>query len=200
MFVQGFFDEATFTITYLVADEDSGETVIIDPVTEYDAGRAKLASTPIDLVLDVDARLVCINHVRLVDDPRFELRELRNGDAHRVGGDAEDHLRGVHDAREATLIVAPLVKVRLLLRDRNPIHVKPWIVFKVLTGTSIFHVLVPALLQRRLGLPLLKTLLVVLKVVKFFYKELQAMKASTSTITMVFLESLMDQPHKYDCS
>ena len=53
MFVQGFFDEATFTITYLVADEDSGEAVIIDPVTEYDAGRAKLASTPIDLVLDV---------------------------------------------------------------------------------------------------------------------------------------------------
>ncbi|WP_022695249.1 MBL fold metallo-hydrolase [Ponticaulis koreensis] len=55
MFVQGFFDEATFTITYLVADEDSGEAVIIDPVTEYDAGHAKLASTPIDLVLDVAA-------------------------------------------------------------------------------------------------------------------------------------------------
>lgn len=55
MFVQGFFDEATFTITYLVADEDSGEAVIIDPVTEYDVGRAKLASTPIDLVLDVAA-------------------------------------------------------------------------------------------------------------------------------------------------
>ncbi len=53
MFVQGFFDKATFTITYLVADEDSGEAVIIDPVTEYDAGNAKLASTPIDLVLDV---------------------------------------------------------------------------------------------------------------------------------------------------
>lgn len=56
MFVQGFFDEATFTITYLVADEDSGEAVIIDPVTEYDAGRAKLATTPINLVLDVAAK------------------------------------------------------------------------------------------------------------------------------------------------
>ena len=87
MFVQGFFDEATFTITYLVADEDSGETVIIDPVTEYDAGRAKLASTPIDLVLDVAA------------DKGFRITRVLDTHAHADHLSAADYVRRKTGAR-----------------------------------------------------------------------------------------------------
>ena len=81
MFVQGFFDEATFTITYLVADEDSGEAVIIDPVTEYDAGRAKLASTPIDIVLDV------------ANDKGFRITRVLDTHAHADHLSAADYVR-----------------------------------------------------------------------------------------------------------
>ncbi|HBH90657.1 MBL fold metallo-hydrolase [Ponticaulis sp.] len=87
MFVQGFFDEATFTITYLVADEDSGEAVIIDPVTEYDAGRAKLASTPIDLVLDVAA------------DKGFRITRVLDTHAHADHLSAADYVRRKTGAR-----------------------------------------------------------------------------------------------------
>lgn len=87
MFVQGFFDEATFTITYLVADEDSGEAVIIDPVTEYDAGRAKLASTPIDLVLDV------------ATDRGFKITRVLDTHAHADHLSAADYVRRKTGAR-----------------------------------------------------------------------------------------------------
>ena len=87
MFVQGFFDEATFTITYLVADEDSGEAVIIDPVTEYDAGRAKLASTPIDLVLDV------------ATDKGFKITRVLDTHAHADHLSAADYVRRKTGAR-----------------------------------------------------------------------------------------------------
>ena len=87
MFVQGFFDEATFTITYLVADEDSGESVIIDPVIEYDAGRAKLASTPIDLVLDVAA------------DKGFRITRVLDTHAHADHLSAADYVRRKTGAR-----------------------------------------------------------------------------------------------------
>ncbi len=87
MFVQGFFDEATFTITYLVADEDSGEAVIIDPVTEYDAGRAKLASTPIDLVLDV------------ATDKGFRITRVLDTHAHADHLSAADYVRRKTGAR-----------------------------------------------------------------------------------------------------
>ena len=87
MFVQGFFDEATFAITYLVADEDSGEAVIIDPVTEYDAGRAKLASTPIDLVLDV------------ATDKGFKITRVLDTHAHADHLSAADYVRRKTGAR-----------------------------------------------------------------------------------------------------
>ncbi len=87
MFVQGFFDEATFTITYLVADEDSGEAVIIDPVTEYDAGRAKLASTPIDIVLNV------------ANDKGFRITRVLDTHAHADHLSAADYVRRKTGAR-----------------------------------------------------------------------------------------------------
>jgi glyoxylase-like metal-dependent hydrolase (beta-lactamase superfamily II) len=44
--VSAFFDEATFTVTYVVADPDSAQAAIIDPVLDYDpaAGRTSTAS------------------------------------------------------------------------------------------------------------------------------------------------------------
>ncbi len=44
--VSAFFDEATFTVTYVVADPESAHAAIIDPVLDYDpaAGRTSTAS------------------------------------------------------------------------------------------------------------------------------------------------------------
>ena len=44
--VTAFFDEATFTVTYVAADPGSGHAAIIDPVLDYDpaAGRTSTAS------------------------------------------------------------------------------------------------------------------------------------------------------------
>jgi glyoxylase-like metal-dependent hydrolase (beta-lactamase superfamily II) len=44
--VTAFFDEATFTVTYVVADPDSAHAAIIDPVLDYDpaSGRTSTAS------------------------------------------------------------------------------------------------------------------------------------------------------------
>lgn len=44
--VTAFFDDATFTVTYVVADPDSARAAIIDPVLDYDpaSGRTSMAS------------------------------------------------------------------------------------------------------------------------------------------------------------
>ena len=46
MKVQALFDPATFTLTYVVFDETSGDAVVIDPVLDYDplAGDTSSAS------------------------------------------------------------------------------------------------------------------------------------------------------------
>ncbi|HEY1148155.1 MAG TPA: MBL fold metallo-hydrolase, partial [Pseudoduganella sp.] len=50
--IQGFFDPATSTITYVVFDQDGGACAVIDPVLDYDpkAGRTSTASA--DRVVD----------------------------------------------------------------------------------------------------------------------------------------------------
>ena len=44
--IQAFFDEATFTVTYLVSDPATRLAVVIDPVLDFDpkAGRTSTAS------------------------------------------------------------------------------------------------------------------------------------------------------------
>jgi glyoxylase-like metal-dependent hydrolase (beta-lactamase superfamily II) len=44
--IQAFFDEATFTVSYLVSDPETGEVAIIDPVLDFDpkSGRTSLHS------------------------------------------------------------------------------------------------------------------------------------------------------------
>lgn len=49
--VQGFFDPATHTVTYLVSDPNTGQAAIIDPVLDYDPASARTSTTSIDAVM-----------------------------------------------------------------------------------------------------------------------------------------------------
>ena len=49
--VEGFFDGATHTITYLVADPVTGAALIIDPVLDFDAAAARVSTTSLEMVL-----------------------------------------------------------------------------------------------------------------------------------------------------
>lgn len=49
--IEAFFDEATFTVTYLVSDPATGRAAIIDPVLDYDHRSGKIATRSADVVL-----------------------------------------------------------------------------------------------------------------------------------------------------
>lgn len=49
--VQGFFDPATHTITYLVSDPATGTAAIIDPVLDYDPATARTSTRSVDQVM-----------------------------------------------------------------------------------------------------------------------------------------------------
>jgi len=49
--VRSFFHDATFTVTYLVADQKTGEAAIVDPVLDFDPGGGRLDTAPVDKVL-----------------------------------------------------------------------------------------------------------------------------------------------------
>jgi glyoxylase-like metal-dependent hydrolase (beta-lactamase superfamily II) len=51
--IRGFFDEPTFTITYLVSDPATKKAAIIDPVLDYESGGGVVESRSIDLILDI---------------------------------------------------------------------------------------------------------------------------------------------------
>jgi glyoxylase-like metal-dependent hydrolase (beta-lactamase superfamily II) len=50
-FIAGFFDPATFTVTYLVADLVSGQAAVIDPVLDFDPASGRVTSSSADAVL-----------------------------------------------------------------------------------------------------------------------------------------------------
>ena len=50
--VTAFFDEATFTVTYVVADPETNAAAIIDPVLDYDAASGRTATDSSDAVID----------------------------------------------------------------------------------------------------------------------------------------------------
>lgn len=50
--VKEFFDPATWTLTYVVADERTRDAVIIDPVWDYDPASSKMSTHSADQVLD----------------------------------------------------------------------------------------------------------------------------------------------------
>ena len=49
--IDAFFDEATFTVTYLVSDPATGRAAIVDPVLDYDHRAGKASTTSADRVL-----------------------------------------------------------------------------------------------------------------------------------------------------
>jgi len=54
--VHSFFDEPTFTVTYLVCDPATADAVIIDPVLDFDPKAARTSTGSADRVLDVVSR------------------------------------------------------------------------------------------------------------------------------------------------
>ncbi len=51
--IRGFFDEPTFTVTYLVSDPATKKAAIIDPVLDYEPGGGVADSRSIDAILDI---------------------------------------------------------------------------------------------------------------------------------------------------
>lgn len=49
--VTAFFDEATFTVTYIAADPDSSHAAVIDPVLDYDAASGRTSTSSADEVV-----------------------------------------------------------------------------------------------------------------------------------------------------
>lgn len=49
--IQAFFDEATFTVTYLVGDPATRQAVVIDPVLDFDPASGKVSTGSVDVVL-----------------------------------------------------------------------------------------------------------------------------------------------------
>ncbi len=47
-----FFDDATFTVTYVVADPVSNVCAVVDPVLDYDAASGRTSTTSVNAVID----------------------------------------------------------------------------------------------------------------------------------------------------
>lgn len=64
MHIEPFFDERTFTITYVVFDEASRDAVIIDPVLDYEPSGGKLWTESLErLAAFVDDKKLTVHHV-----------------------------------------------------------------------------------------------------------------------------------------
>jgi glyoxylase-like metal-dependent hydrolase (beta-lactamase superfamily II) len=50
--VKAFFDEATFTVTYVVSDPDTRKAAVIDPVLDFDAASGRTSTKSADQVID----------------------------------------------------------------------------------------------------------------------------------------------------
>ena len=50
--VSAFFDDATFTVTYVVADPASNRCAVVDPVLDYDAAAGRTSTVSVDAVID----------------------------------------------------------------------------------------------------------------------------------------------------
>ena len=82
--VEGFFDPATHTITYLVADPATGAAVLIDPVLDFDAAAGRVETTSLEKVL---ARIA---------ERGLRLERVLETHAH------ADHLSGADEIRRRT--------------------------------------------------------------------------------------------------
>jgi glyoxylase-like metal-dependent hydrolase (beta-lactamase superfamily II) len=82
--VHAFFDAATHTVTYLVADPATGEAAVIDPILDFDPAAARTSSAGLETVLDA------------VRDRGLTLTHVLDTHAH------ADHLSGADEIRART--------------------------------------------------------------------------------------------------
>ena len=81
--VTAFFDEATNTVTYVVADPDSGRAAIVDPVLDFTAASGRTSTRSADAVIE------------FVREREFSIDWLLETHVH------ADHLSGAPCLREA---------------------------------------------------------------------------------------------------
>jgi glyoxylase-like metal-dependent hydrolase (beta-lactamase superfamily II) len=79
--IMAFFDEPTFTISYLIADPASGEAAIIDPVLDFDAATGMVATRSAEAILEA------------ADRNGFEVRWILETHAHADHLSAAPHLK-----------------------------------------------------------------------------------------------------------
>lgn len=85
MNIKTFFDEPTYTLTYVVYDPATKDAVIIDPVLDYDPAAVKTSHASIRKLMD------------FVEENRLNVHYVLETHAH------ADHLSGAHDMRERYL-------------------------------------------------------------------------------------------------
>jgi glyoxylase-like metal-dependent hydrolase (beta-lactamase superfamily II) len=62
--VTGFFDEHTFTVTYLVAHPDTAHAIVIDPVLDFDANSGHTSTDSADrLLAEIEARQLTVDWI-----------------------------------------------------------------------------------------------------------------------------------------
>ena len=62
--VRAFFDEATFTVTYVVSDPATKRAAVIDPVREFDPSSGRTSTASADAVVaDVRERGLCVDWI-----------------------------------------------------------------------------------------------------------------------------------------
>ena len=89
--VEAFFDEATYTITYVVQDQSSEYCAIIDPVLDFDAKSGRTSTTSAERVIEfinsrqlkVDWILETHAHADHLSAAQFLKRNLRLPDSDR---------------------------------------------------------------------------------------------------------------------
>lgn len=101
--IQPFFDERTFTLTYVVYDEDTKDAVVIDPVLDYEPGASAVWTESADKAAD------------FVEEKNLKLHYILETHAH------ADHLSGARRIRERfpeakTAIGAKITQVQELFK------------------------------------------------------------------------------------
>ncbi len=102
--IQPFFDERTYTLTYVVYDEETNDAVVIDPVLDYEPGASAVWTESADQAAD------------FVEDNDLNLHYILETHAH------ADHLSGARRIQERfpeakIAIGANITKVQQLFKD-----------------------------------------------------------------------------------
>ena len=83
--IEAFFDEATYSVTYLVSDPVTGRAAIIDPVLDFEPKAAKLSTGSADAMLAA------------VTDQGLDLRYVLETHAHADHLSAADYIRRIDE-------------------------------------------------------------------------------------------------------